>query len=45
MKYLLTSFLIVMLTAFTLPANNSIHSFKVKSIDGGMIDFAKYKGK
>lgn len=23
----------------------SIHSFKVKSIDGGQIDFAKYKGK
>ena len=45
MKYLVTLLSIAMLTAFTLPTNNSIHSFKVKSIDGGMIDFAKYKGK
>ena len=45
MKYFLTVVIVAMLTAFTLPANNSIHSFKVKSIDGGVIDFAKYKGK
>lgn len=45
MKSLITILTIAMLTAFTLPTNNSIHSFKVKSIDGGMIDFAKYKGK
>lgn len=45
MKYFLTLVAVVMLSAFTFPANNSIHSFKVKSIDGGMIDFAKYKGK
>ncbi|MBC7720850.1 MAG: glutathione peroxidase [Pedobacter sp.] len=45
MKSLITILAIAILTAFTLPANNSIHSFKVKSIDGGMIDFAKYKGK
>ena len=45
MKSLITILAITMLTAFTLPTNNSIHSFKVKSIDGGMIDFAKYKGK
>ncbi len=45
MKFLITILAVAMLTAFTLPANNSIHSFKVKSIDGGMIDFAKYKGK
>ena len=45
MKYFLTVVIVAMLTAFTLPANNSIHSFKVKSIDGGIIDFAKYKGK
>ncbi len=48
MKYFLTVVTVVtvaMLTAFTLPANKSIHSFKVKSIDGGLIDFAKYKGK
>jgi glutathione peroxidase len=45
MKYLLTLAAVVMLSAFTMPSNTSIHSFKVKSIDGGMIDFAKYKGK
>lgn len=45
MKYFLTLLAVVMLSAFTMPANNSIHSFKVKSIDGGTIDFAKYKGK
>ncbi len=45
MKYFLTLVAVVMLSAFTMPANNSIHSFKVKSIDGGMIDFSKYKGK
>jgi glutathione peroxidase len=45
MKYFLTLVAVVMLSAFTMPANTSIHSFKVKSIDGGLIDFAKYKGK
>lgn len=45
MKYFLTVVTVAMLTAFTLPANKSIHRFKVKSIDGGLIDFAKYKGK
>lgn len=45
MKYFLTLVAVVMLSAFTMPANTSIHSFKVKSIDGGTIDFAKYKGK
>ncbi|MEA3425645.1 MAG: glutathione peroxidase [Bacteroidota bacterium] len=34
-----------MLSAFTLPGNPSIHSFKVKSIEGGTIDFSKFKGK
>jgi glutathione peroxidase len=28
-----------------IPANPSIHSFKVPSIDGGTIDFSQYKGK
>ncbi len=45
MKYLLTLVTVVMLAAFTLPANNSIHSFKVKSIEGNTIDFSKFKGK
>ena len=45
MKYFLTLVAIVMSSAFTMPTNTSIHSFKVKSIDGGVIDFSKYKGK
>ena len=28
-----------------IPANTSIHSFKVPAIDGGTIDFSQYKGK
>ena len=32
------------LTVFTL-AGNSVHSFKVTSIDGGTIDFSSFKGK
>ena len=45
MKYLLTVLSVVLLTAFRLPDNGSIHSFKVKSIEGGTIDFSKFKGK
>lgn len=45
MKYLLTLLSVVLLSAFTMPDNTSIHSFKVKSIDGKTIDFAKFKGK
>lgn len=46
MKYLFSCIIIAMLSAFTFPANQpSIHSFKVKSIDGGEIDFASFKGK
>lgn len=45
MKYLLTFLSVVLLSAFTLPDNGSIHSFKVKSISGGEIDFSKFKGK
>jgi glutathione peroxidase len=45
MKYLLTLASIVMLSAFTSPGDPSIHSFKVKSIEGGTIDFSKFKGK
>ena len=37
------SFLFVACSLFT--NAQSIHSFKVKSIDGGQIDFSKYKGK
>jgi len=45
MKYILTLVAVVMMSAFTLPDNGSIHSFKVKSNEGGTIDFAKFKGK
>jgi glutathione peroxidase len=45
MKYLLTLVSVVLLSAFNLPDNGSIHSFKVKSIEGGTIDFSKFKGK
>lgn len=34
-----------MLSAFNLPGVNSIHSFKVKSIEGKTIDFSSFKGK
>ena len=45
MKYILTIATVAILSAFTLPFGNSIHSFKVKSIDGKEIDFASFKGK
>lgn len=45
MKYLFTLVSLIMLSAFTFPANNSIHSFKVKSIEGKTIDFSSFKGK
>lgn len=45
MKYFLSTAIITMLTAFSLPGDPSIHSFKVKSIEGKTIDFAQFKGK
>ena len=45
MKYFLSLMAIAALSAFTLLPISSIHQFKVKSIDGGTIDFAKFKGK
>jgi glutathione peroxidase len=45
MKYLLSLLAVGILSAFTWKADPSIHSFKVKSIEGGTIDFAKFKGK
>jgi glutathione peroxidase len=45
MKYFLSLAVIAAISAFTLPAANSIHAFKIKSIEGKEIDFAKYKGK
>ena len=45
MKYFLTLALVAVLSAFTLPGDPTIHSFKVKSIEGGTIDFSKFKGK
>ena len=45
MKYILTIAAVAILSAFTLPFSNSIHSFKVKSLDGKEIDFSSFKGK
>jgi glutathione peroxidase len=43
MKYLAVIALFALMSF--IPANSSIHSFKVPSIDGGTIDFSQYKGK
>ncbi len=45
MKYFLSITSIILFSAFSFPGVNSIHSFKVKSIDGKTIDFSKFKGK
>ena len=45
MKYFLTLAVVAMLSAFTLPGDPSIHTFKVKSNEGGTIDFSQFKGK
>lgn len=45
MKQFLTVILMAVLSSFTAIAPNTIHSFKVKSLDGGTIDLSKYKGK
>lgn len=45
MKYLLTIAIVSLLSAFTIPGPRTIHRFKVKSIEGGIIDFSKFKGK
>lgn len=45
MKQFLTVAIMTILSSFTFPGTSSIHTFKVKSIDGGVIDFSKYKGK
>lgn len=45
MKYLLTIAVVALFSAFTFPGDPTIHSFKVKSIEGGTIDFSKFKGK
>lgn len=44
MKYL-AIVMTLALMAFMPAAKNSIHQFKVESIDGGSIDFSKFKGK
>ena len=45
MKYILSIAAFIMLSAFNFPGVNSIHSFKVKSIEGKTIYFACFKGK
>jgi len=44
MKYL-SVLLALALMAFVPVSKPSIHAFKVESIDGGVIDFSKFKGK
>lgn len=45
MKILIMAAITFAASTITMPSTNSIHSFKVKSIDGGTIDFASFKGK
>jgi len=45
MKYILSIAVFIMLIAFNFPRLKSIHSFKVKSIEGKTIDFSSFKGK
>jgi len=45
MKNLFAVALLILLSAFTFPSDNSIHRFKVKSIEGKTIDFSSFKGK
>lgn len=45
MKYILSIASVILLSAFSFPNMNSIHSFKVKSIEGKIIDFSSFKGK
>src|SRR6476646_6925039 len=45
MKYLLTIAIVAMTSSLTLAGDPTIHTFKVKSIEGGTIDFSKFKGK
>jgi glutathione peroxidase len=45
MKNLILIATLFMLQSFTAPGKESIHQFKIKSIDGGVIDFSKFKGK
>ncbi len=40
----MSKFILMALAVFTL-GGNSVHSFKVTSIDGGIIDFSSFKGK
>lgn len=45
MKQILTLATLIILSSFALPFGNSIHAFKVKSIEGKNIDFSSFKGK
>lgn len=45
MKTLIAFVSFIMLSAFNFSGINSIHHFKVKSIEGKTIDFASFKGK
>ncbi len=45
MKIFLALLFTLIMTTFSFAQNSSIHQFKVKSIDGKIVDFAKFKGK
>ncbi len=45
MKIFLASAFTLIISSFAFSQTNSIHQFKVKSIDGKIVDFAKFKGK
>ena len=45
MKFILSLFAFAAFSSFTIIPIKSIHQFKVKSINGGIIDFSKFKGK
>jgi len=45
MKIVIAIASIALLSAFVIPGSKSIHSFKVKSINGETIDFSSFKGK
>ena len=47
MQKLLLALSIILLTSFYSPTKkaNSIYKFKVEALDGGIIDFARFKGK
>ena len=44
-RVFLLSIIVAALAGFTLPAAKNVYALKVPSLDGGQIDFSKFKGK